>query len=289
MVRGVLVESLEAAGLTVDSTGDGEDALRLNTCNSFDLIITDMRLPGLDGLTLIKRLKSIKSDTDVMVITGYGTIENAVECMKAGAIEYLIKPFTVDQIQFSVKRALEHRELRKRAQEREFYKELSYIDALTGVRNRRFFDEAIESEVMKAGRLGTTFVLMMLDIDDFKFYNDLYGHQTGDEALVKMARLFTSACRGYDIVTRYGGEEFAILFPGADLKNAHELAARILNEVNDSRFEGEEKLPKRKLTVSIGISVYPDHATTACELIKCADKALFAAKRSGKNRIKIGC
>ncbi len=112
----------------------------------------------MDGLSLIKKLRATPSDTDVLVMTGYGSIENAVECMKAGALEYLIKPFTVDQIQVAVRKAVDHRELRRKALEREFYRELSYVDALTGVRNRRYFDEALESEVQKALRHGTSLV-----------------------------------------------------------------------------------------------------------------------------------
>ena len=147
MVREVVVESIREAGYDVDVCGDGQEALARNAAKGYDLIVTDMRLPGLDGLSLIKKLKSSKSTTDVLVITGYGSIENAVECMKAGALEYLIKPFTVDQMQMAVRKAIEHRELRRRAQEREFYRELSYVDGLTGIHNRRFFDEAPSRDI----------------------------------------------------------------------------------------------------------------------------------------------
>ncbi len=213
MVRDIVVEAIRFGGFEADACGDGAEALERNAAKNYDLIVTDMRLPSLDGLSLIKRLKASMSDTDVIVMTGYGSIENAVECMKAGAIEYLIKPFTVDQIQVAVKKAIEHRELRRRALEREFYRELSYVDALTGVHNRRYLDEALAAEVAKSLRLGSPFLLLMIDIDDFKIYNDRNGHPKGDEALSKIGKLLKSACRGYDIVARYGGEEFAIVFP----------------------------------------------------------------------------
>lgn len=289
MVREVVVESIRMAGFSVDVCGDGQEALEKTAAKSYDLIVTDMRLPGLDGLSLIKRLKSSNSTTDVVVMTGYGSIENAVECMKAGALEYLIKPFTVDQIQVAVSKAIEHRELRRKAQEREFYRELSYVDALTGVRNRRYFDEAIVAEIQKASRYGSSLVLLMIDIDDFKIYNDLNGHQKGDEALAKIGQLFQAACRGYDIVTRYGGEEFAILFPGATEQNAVELSRRIMSGVQGNRFEGEEFLPSGALTVSVGVACYPRDAQSAEELIRCADEALYAAKRAGKNTVQLVC
>lgn len=289
MVREVVVESIRAAGYEADMCGDGQEALDKNEAKSYDLIVTDMRLPGMDGLTLIKKLKTYKSDTDVLVMTGYGSIENAVECMKAGALEYLIKPFTVDQIQLAVRKAVEHRELRRKALEREFYRELSYVDSLTGVRNRRYFDEALASEIQKALRHGTSLVMLMIDIDDFKLYNDLNGHQQGDEALKKMGQLFMSACRGYDIVTRYGGEEFAILFPGATEQNAMELSRRILSGVRRAEFDGADQLPLGALTVSVGVACFPRDARTAEDLIRCADEALYDAKRAGKNTVQLVC
>jgi diguanylate cyclase (GGDEF)-like protein len=287
MVRDIVVEALRFGGFEADACGDGAEALERNATANYDLIVTDMRLPSLDGLSLIKRLKAAMSNTDVIVMTGYGSIENAVECMKAGALEYLIKPFTVDQIQVAVKKAIEHRELRQRALEREFYRELSYVDALTGVHNRRYLDEALAAEVAKSLRTGDPFLLLMIDIDDFKIYNDRNGHQKGDEALSKIGKLLKSACRGYDIVARYGGEEFAIVFPGAGLENAPELAGRILKGVSGEKFDGEDRLPSGSLTVSIGVGCFPEHASNGDDLIRCADRALYEAKKAGKNTIKI--
>jgi diguanylate cyclase (GGDEF)-like protein len=287
MVREVVVESIETAGYKVDVCADGGEALHRNGQQAYDVIVTDMRLPGMDGLSLIRELKAGASGTDVMVITGYGTIENAVECMKAGALEYLIKPFTVEQIQMAVNKVVEHRELKRRAFEREYYRELSYIDGLTRIHNRRYFDEAFGAELQKAGHMGTSLLLLMIDIDDFKIYNDRNGHLRGDEALTKIGKLLKSACRVYDIVTRYGGEEFAIVFPGATSTNAHELAERIMHAVRDAKFEGEDLLPTRSLTVSVGAALFPDHASTVQGLILAADEALYAAKNAGKNKMKL--
>ncbi len=287
MIRDVVVESIRAAGYAAEICSDGEEALRRNIENNYDLVVTDMRLPGMDGLSLMRRLKATPADTDVIVITGYGSIENAVECMRAGALDYLIKPFTADQIQLAVRRALEHRELRKRALELEFYRELSYVDALTGVYNRRYFDEALQREIKKAHIHGSSVILFIIDIDDFKLYNDKYGHQKGDEALTKFGAILKSVCRGYDIVTRYGGEEFAIVFPGASKEHAIELANRIKTEVREADFSGDNFLPKGRMTVSIGVACYPDDSDNAEDLIKCSDEALFRAKKLGKNRVEL--
>ncbi|MBI5569296.1 MAG: diguanylate cyclase [Desulfomonile tiedjei] len=286
MVLDIVVESIRAAGLNADACEDGAEALAKNEATHYDLILTDMKLPGLDGLSLIKRLKADNSDTDVIVITGYGSVENAVECMKAGAIDYIIKPFTVDQIQVAVRKALDHRELRRRALERELYRELSYLDPLTGIHNRRYFDEALEAETQKSLRHKAPLVLLMIDIDDFKQYQN-NDHQRGDEALKKMAHLFKTTCRVYDVVTRFGGEEFAIIFPGAGLEHSMEMAGRILQEVRDASFEGEERCPLGTLTVSIGVACFPEHASSSAGLVRCADQALDEAKRRGKNNVQL--
>lgn len=287
MVGDVMVESIRADGHEVEYCEDGAEALERSRTKTYDLMVTDMRLPGLDGLSLMKKLRATNIDTDVIVITGYGSIENAVECMKAGALDYLIKPFTVEQLQVAVRKALEHRDLRQRAKEREFYRELSYIDALTGVHNRRYFDEALGAEIQKALLDETHLVLVIVDIDDFKGYNDLHGHQKGDEVLSRIGRMMKSVCRASDIITRYGGEEFAIIFPGAGKVHAPELAGRVINHVRDSSFEGEELLPLGRLTVSVGVACFPDDAHTAEELVRCADAAMYDAKKSGKNRAKL--
>ena len=288
MVRDVLAESVKLAGADADVCRDGWQALELASQGHYDLIITDMRLPGLDGLSLIRRMGVEGKDTDVIVITGYGTIENAVECMKAGALEYIIKPFTADQIVVAVRKAVEHRELKRRASEGDHYRELSYLDPLTEIYNRRYFDEALTREIDKSLRQGTPVALLIIDIDDFKIYNDSHGHQKGDEALKVLGNILTRTCRTYDIVSRYGGEEFTIVVPGEGKNTAYNIGMRIARTMEDECLGLEdEKLTCGRLTVSIGIASCPEDAISVEELLRKADTALYRAKRAGKNRIEI--
>lgn len=287
LVRDIIVESVESLGYAVDWCGNGLEALERNTAQPYDLIVTDMLMPGLDGLSLIRNLNLQGSNADVVVITGFGSIENAVECMKAGALDYLIKPFTIDQIQLAVRRAIDHRELRVRAEERDLYRQMSYEDPLTGIYNRRFFDEALKLELVKAHRHKTPVLLFMIDIDYFKVYNDLMGHVKGDEALAAIANVIKGACRGYDIVTRYGGEEFAIIFPGAGKGEASTLAERIMDNIRNEPIPGAEGMPFGIMTVSIGAAGFPDDAGNHEDLLRCSDQALYAAKRAGRNTLRV--
>jgi diguanylate cyclase (GGDEF)-like protein len=287
LVRDIIVESVQSLGYSVDWSGNGLEALERNSVQPYDLIVTDMLMPGLDGLTLTRNISLEGSKTDVVVITGFGSIENAVECMKAGALDYLIKPFTIDQIQLAVKKAIEHRELTARAKERDLYRQMSYEDPLTGVYNRRFFDEALKLELVKANRHKTPVLLFMIDIDYFKVYNDLMGHVNGDEALCRMATVIKAACRGYDIVTRYGGEEFAVIFPGAGKSEAAVLADRIMENVRSETIPGAQEMPFGVMTVSIGAAGFPDDATNHEDLVRCADQALYSAKKGGRNKLRV--
>ncbi len=287
LVRDIIVESIQSLGYSVDWCGNGLEALGKNSVKPYDLIVTDMLMPGLDGLTLTKNLGLEGSKTDVVVITGFGSIENAVECMKAGALDYLIKPFTIDQIQLAVKKAVEHRELTARAKERDLYRQMSYEDPLTAIYNRRFFDEALKLELVKANRHKTPVLLFMIDIDYFKVYNDLMGHVKGDEALCRMANVIKAACRGYDIVTRYGGEEFAVIFPGAGKSEAAVLADRIMENVRSETIPGAQEMPFGVMTVSIGAAGFPDDATNHEDLVRCADQALYSAKKGGRNKLRV--
>lgn len=287
LVREIVVESIQNAGYHVDWCTNGLEALEKNRKNNYDVIITDMMMPSMDGLTLIRNLKLHKSDTDLIVITGYGSIENAVDCMKAGAQDYLIKPFTIEQIQMAVRRAVEHRELRLRARERDMYWQLSYEDPLTGIYNRRFFDESLKLEIVKSTRHETPVLLCMIDIDYFKKYNDEKGHQNGDRVLAKVGEVLKSSCRGYDIVTRYGGEEFAIIFPRTDKSEANTLAFRIMEGIRATSFDGDDIMPLGFLTVSVGMASFPEDATNGEDLVRCADEALYAAKKAGRNTVRV--
>lgn len=159
-------------------------------------------------------------------------------------------------------------------------------DGLTGVYNHRYFQDELKTKIEISTRMEQSISMIFIDIDYFKHYNDLYGHQEGDEVLRAIGKILSDNIRNDDIVARYGGEEFALLLPNTNEDEAIIIADNIRLIIENTKFYGEENQPKGNLTVSMGVSVYPDKARTEVELIKSADDALYRAKFFNKNRVE---
>ncbi|MBI3611136.1 MAG: diguanylate cyclase [Nitrospirae bacterium] len=162
---------------------------------------------------------------------------------------------------------------------------LAITDELTGLYNHRHFRQQLNLEISRAERYRRSLSLMMIDIDYFKQYNDTNGHLKGNEVLKDVGRLLRTMSREVDIVARYGGEEFAIIMPETERRKARAFSERLRKKIADHPFENARKQPNKKLTVSIGAAAYPENASTAFDLIEQADRALYEAKRSGRNLV----
>ncbi len=160
-------------------------------------------------------------------------------------------------------------------------KQLAYLDGLTGIFNRRYFEMRIEEEVERARRFGAGMAVIMVDIDQFKRLNDEFGHLLGDEVLRQVSSIFHQQLRKIDVVCRFGGEEFAILLSQTNPQHAFSVAEKLRRMIETWQFPG---VP-RPVTISAGTATYPDHGTTRDELMKAADAGLYAAKQAGRNRV----
>ncbi len=182
-----------------------------------------------------------------------------------------------NQSSITLQNALLHGELER----------LSVTDRLTELYNHGYFQQRLEEEVGRAERFSHDMALIMIDIDDFKEFNDTYGHPRGDTVLKAVSAVIRQNLRDMDVAARYGGEEFVIVLPETDLKGATAVAERIRTGVEETAFIGVEDMAPISKSISVGVATYPEHATTQSRLIESADRAMYAAKRAGKNMVKV--
>jgi diguanylate cyclase (GGDEF)-like protein len=272
---------------------NGQDALRLARESAPDLILLDAEMPGMSGFELLKTLKAQSSLADVPVIFITSHIEAGFEvsALDMGAADFIAKPLKSSRVLARVRTQLRVKhmadELRRNAT----------TDALTGVANRRQFDESLEREWLRARRSGDPVALLMIDVDHFKLYNDLYGHPKGDVCLRHVAQALSSACkRPADLVARYGGEEFMILLPQTPRCGAQRIAQQVLDAVAALGIFHEDSQTTHYVSVSVGIACFDDasasrenlsHALRASDLVQAADKALYSAKQAGRGQAKL--
>jgi diguanylate cyclase (GGDEF)-like protein len=284
-VRQLLVDILRTDGYEVSEAGDGLEALGVLKRERFDVVLTDLVMPHMDGLTFLKTARQLGHHTAYIVMTAYSSWDSAVDAMKLGAADYLPKPCHLELLRLVVARTLGKRRLEERARQAELYEKLAHTDGLTDLYNYRFFHQLLTIEMSRAQRFQRPLSLIMLDVDHFKTYNDVYGHPAGDRALRQIAALLQRSSRRYDLVARYGGDEFVIILPETRKGTAAEVAERIRAAVEQRDTTDGDMVPGGRLTTSLGIASFPEDALDTAELIRKADRALYQAKAGGRNRV----
>ena len=161
----------------------------------------------------------------------------------------------------------------------------AFTDFLTGLKTRGYFEQQLDMEMARAERRGTPFAVLMIDIDHFKRLNDTYGHPVGDMVLRDVAAILTRDLRQIDIAARYGGEEFILLLPETNLQGAKLVAQRLRYSVEQAKFCTPPRSKPERLTISIGVALFPDEARIKADLLEAADAALYQAKAKGRNRV----
>ena len=271
-LRELLHELISQMGHASVTAADGVDALEKMEEKHFDIVITDINMPRLNGVGLIKRITSDFSDTDVIAITGYQTEYNYTDIIALGASDFISKPINIDEFEAKIKRIVRERNMRFEL------RRLSTCDALTGLYNRRHLDDNLQNEAIRASRQHYDLYLLLIDIDNFKVYNDKYGHQQGDRLLQELARIILRSIReNVDSGYRYGGDEFAATVLHANPQQALMVAERLRTEYNERNL-----VPT---SLSIGIAKLKNSHGTLEEdlddLIRKADQALYLAKNNG--------
>ncbi len=243
------------------------------------LVLTDSTMPEMNGLELLRRIRVSHPTTLRVLLSGQIASEELSAAINQGLIHrFFVKPWENEVLKLQILECLQQQ---KALIERDQLATLALSDPITGLGNHRFFQDQLRVEIERAKRHQRIVSLLMMDVDHFKSWNDQYGHPAGDQLLKEVAALLQQGLRTIDWIARYGGDEFAMILPDTNTKYSLEIAERLRNKFS-SLHQGPVQV-----SLSFGIATFPDHASTAKELISCADKALYQAKKEGRNQSRI--
>lgn len=293
----LLSTALSKAGYEVVVAHDGAAAAGLAMERHPDVILLDMTMPALDGVDVCRRIKAggATASVPVIFVTGHSDTENVLRAFGAGGADYVTKPIRTAEILTRVSLQLRLRRAEQALVERNNRLEMltrqlaemnaqlarqSRIDGLTGLLNRRAWDEAAAIEEERTQRHGREYAVLLIDVDHFKQYNDSLGHPEGDRCLQQVSRAISRACRNTDVVGRYGGEEFVVLAPETQPGPAATLAERIRESVWHLA-EAHPTSPAKRVTISVGVAT--SREGTLADALRRADEFLYRAKSAGRN------
>lgn len=264
----------------------GMEAVAMARTELPDLVLLDAEMEGMDGFATCAALHALPGmdNVPILFITSHRGVEVELKALAAGAVDFINKPFHPHIVQARVRT---HLTLKRRT---DALTRLATLDGLTGIANRRTFDEALAQELRRLGRGAGPLSLVLIDVDHFKRYNDFYGHQAGDDCLRAVAAALSgSVRRAGELTARYGGEEFAILLPGSDMNAALSLAERARCGIAGLGLAHAARPDGTHVTISAGAATLSTSqaggaAGLSATLISAADQALYRAKGTGRNR-----
>lgn len=283
----LLEQMLRGAGYTrITSTMDPHAVCALHRANHYDLILLDLRMPGMDGFQVMESLKEIETDGYLPVLAVTAQPAHKLRALQSGAKDFVSKPFDMAEVLLRVHNLLEVRLLHEATRKYgKILEDLALNDPLTGLANRRLLADRLAMALVHARRNKSAMAVVYLDLDGFKQINDTLGHGVGDTLLKMVAERLLAAVRAEDTVARLGGDEFILaLWHVSGIDYAAAVASRAIEAVSQPYdIEGQTV----SITVSAGVSLYPDHGDDAEMLLKSADLALYEAKAAGKNAYRI--
>ncbi len=284
----LLEELLREAGYTaIASTNDPTKVWAMHHKNHYDLILLDLQMPVMDGFQVMAALKKANKVDYLPALVISVNPDHMLRALAAGAKDFIAKPFDLAEVKRRIHNMLEVRILYKKLEEsNKVLESMALHDELTGLPNRRLLLDRLELAIAHARRKKRTMAVMYLDLDGFKQINDTLGHDIGDALLSMVAARLTAAVREEDTVARLAGDEFVIvMWELSQANSVARLGSKIIQALSQSySIQGHDV----NMTASIGVGIYPAHGEDVETLLKNADKALYEAKRSGKNNYSIG-
>jgi len=285
-IRDAVVEFMRRGGFETESVASVEESLALMCTVAFDIVITDIQFPaGLGGLDLTQIVKR-DHRADVIVMTGYSLDYSYEEAVSRGASDFVTKPLRFEELLLRVRRVLRERELtEERNRMMEKLQTLAVTDGLTLLFNSRHFYSQLDLEVDRSVRYKHPLSLLLIDIDHFKEFNDVFGHLEGDKVLVRFSQILKSCLRTNDSAYRYGGEEFTVILPETGAEEARTVAQRIRSTLEAEVFHPPSDRSVSK-TISIGVTEYSPMESIAT-FVRRADQAMYVSKQNGRNRVSV--
>ena len=275
----ILADMMAIFGHDYVTAMNGAEAIEKLKHDFFDLVLTDMMMPNMDGMELLKHVNAKYPNIKVMVVTGYDRAFTYTDVIRAGASDFISKPFNTDELEAKINRIVREIELLHQLEL------LSISDGLTGLYNRRHFDTKIFEEARRAHRQGHDLFLALMDVDNLKEMNDKYGHPAGDKLLTSVGDIIKHCIReNVDWPFRYGGDEFCIILSQVSREQAIRTSERFIESFN------EKKLPLTGLSIGLAQFIRTrDGKWTEdiADLIKRSDAALYEAKHTGRNRVVV--
>jgi diguanylate cyclase (GGDEF)-like protein len=294
--RAALVQLVERMGHQVIPAADGAEAVERYLAERPELVLLDVTMPRLDGYEAARQMRAARPGewAPIIFLSSMEADQDLDRAIEAGGDDYLVKPVSFVVLNAKIRamqridamsRRLQEMSAQLSAVNREL-EALSRQDALTRIANRRWFDAYLAQELRRGARDKSELSLILVDVDYFKRYNDLYGHPAGDECLKRVAGALASACRRpADLAARYGGEEFAAILPDTPLEGATVIADAMRVAIGTLALPHTGSEVAGVVTISQGIAaLVPGQDTSASELIERADRALYAAKQKGRDR-----
>ncbi|MCK4851938.1 MAG: diguanylate cyclase [Candidatus Omnitrophica bacterium] len=269
----VLSMILSDAGYDVFTATSGKEALSKVEELLPDLIVLDIMMPDMDGMEVKTELNrnSFLSGIPVIFLTGLNDLSDKMKGFGFGIDDYITKPFESEELLARIASALDRRR---------YYEEISMTDGLTGLYNVHYFQKLITQLFNMARRYNSIFSLAVIDVDGLKVINDTYGHMVGSHVLKRIAMILQQSTRDADIVTRYGGDEFAVIFPETDASGSGQVIERLRDRINSECLSLKDKDVKIYLSVSIGISSYTNSIESEEQLFEKADANMYKEKNA---------
>ena len=297
-IRMLVAECLKTLGHEVTYAANGLECLQIVKTSPVDLILMDVEMPDLDGVEATKAIRELKQDDwfPIIFLTTHSDDDSFANGILAGGDAYLLKPLNPLRLQLTViameRIYLMRQKLFKTQQElksaNHLLERLSLYDQLTGLANRRHFDQTLEKFFSAAKRYKVPLSLIICDVDYFKLYNDHYGHQQGDICLAAVGKVLEGQTkRPNDLACRYGGEEFTLILPETNLHNARMIAEMVRQAVFFQHIPHAQSRVADRVSLSLGVATYIGQFSQTHQLIKAADDALYQAKEKGRNRVEV--